>query len=75
VVNEFRLRCCKKLGSHLKEMDLELQRIVTPLVPSTVMEENIKYRPMTATPVSSQASRSSQCKARLSTAILELRRD
>jgi hypothetical protein len=58
VINEFRLRCREELVSHLQEIDLELRKIVKPLVPNKVMEESIKYRPINSNPslLNSQAS-------------------
>jgi hypothetical protein len=50
VINEFRQRCRDELIDHLKEMDLELRKIIKPLVPNKILEENIKYRPINTNP-------------------------
>mmetsp|Transcript_7314 Transcript_7314/g.13523 ORF Transcript_7314/g.13523 Transcript_7314/m.13523 type:complete len:561 (-) Transcript_7314:210-1892(-) len=50
VINEFRTRCREELIHHLKEMDLELRKIIKPLVPNKILAENIKYKPINSNP-------------------------
>lgn len=48
VVEEFRTRCRETYTEHLKGLDLELRKILKPLVPSQVLDEQIKYRKISA---------------------------
>lgn len=50
VINEFRQRCRDEMIHHLKEMDLELRKIIKPLVPNQILSENIKYKPINSNP-------------------------
>ena len=43
VINSFRERCRGQYLEHLKLLDRDLRRILKPLVPSSVVDENIKY--------------------------------
>ena len=44
VVEEFRSRCRETYTEYLKGLDLDLRKILKPLVPSKVLDEQIKYR-------------------------------
>ena len=44
VVEEFRSRCRETYTEFLKGLDLDLRKILKPLVPSKVLDEQIKYR-------------------------------
>jgi hypothetical protein len=43
VLKAYRERCRETLVDYLKSLDLELRKILKPLVPSRVLEENVKY--------------------------------
>lgn len=64
VVEEFRTRCRETYTEHLKGLDLELRKILKPLVPSKVLDEQIKYRKISANP-SVQSSLQSTIKSEL----------
>lgn len=43
VLKAYRERCRETLVDYLKSLDLELRKILKPLVPSRVLDENVKY--------------------------------
>lgn len=43
VLNAYRERCREYYLDYLKSLDLEIRRILRPLVPSKVIEEQIKF--------------------------------
>jgi hypothetical protein len=43
VIKEFRQRCKGTYTEYLRTLDSEVRRILKPLVPSCVVDENIKY--------------------------------
>ena len=43
ILSEYRERCREGLVDYLKNLDLDVRRILKPLVPSSVVEENVKY--------------------------------
>lgn len=44
VVGEFRVRCRETYTEFLKSLDLDLRRVLKPLVPSSVLDEEIRYK-------------------------------
>lgn len=44
ILTEYRERCRDNFIDYLKVLDLDLRKILKPLVPSDVLEENIKYQ-------------------------------
>ena len=44
VVGEFRVRCREAYTEYLKCLDLDLRRVLKPLVPSSVLDEEIRYK-------------------------------
>lgn len=49
ILTEYRERCRENFIDHLKVLDLDLRRILKPLVPSNVLEEHIKYQRLNET--------------------------
>lgn len=50
ILKEFRERCRNDIIDYMKEQDLELRKILKPLVPSTVLDEHIKYEKINLVP-------------------------
>jgi hypothetical protein len=50
VVQEFRSRCRETYTECLKGLDLDLRKILKPLVPSKVLDEQIKFRKINSNP-------------------------
>jgi len=50
VVQEFRSRCRETYTDFLQCLDLDLRKILKPLVPSKVLDEQIKYRKINSNP-------------------------
>ena len=43
IVREFRERCKQEFIDFLKDLDFDLRKTLKPLVPSSVIEENVSY--------------------------------
>lgn len=43
VIGEFRERCLNNIKDFLKNLDLDLRRVLKPLVPSNVVDENVQF--------------------------------
>ena len=50
VVQEFRIRCRETYTEYLKGLDLDIRKILKPLVPSKVLDEQIRYRKINSNP-------------------------
>jgi hypothetical protein len=44
VVGEFRVRCRETYTEYLKSLDLDLRRVLKPLVPNSVLDDEIRYK-------------------------------
>ena len=53
IVREFRERCKQEFIEFLKNLDFDLRKTLKPLVPSSVIEENISYPQISSTSLNS----------------------
>ena len=64
VVEEFRTRCRGDYTEHLKNLDLDLRKILKPLVPTKVLDEQVRFKRINNNP-SMQSSMQSTLKSEL----------